>query len=839
MTASGQQISYRQLQDEVTAFAARLGQNPGPIALLCDGSYHQYVAYLAALNAGCPVLLMGADQTPASCGLTLRFAYDAKTDVLDTISDAPLQWHPDLAVLLSTSGSTGAAKWVRLSYANLGANAGSIASYLTLTEQDRAPMALPFQYSYGMSVLNSHLAVGASVVLTDGSVVDQAFWQTFEATQCTSFAGVPHSFELMEQAQVPTGHLAALRYMTQAGGRLGEARVKAWVNRGQQEGWDFFVMYGQTEAAPRISYLPPDMAAQTPSAIGIPIPGGDIWVQDAAGNILPDGETGELCYRGANTMMGYATGDDDLVEPQGDDVLNTGDVARRLPNGAFEIVGRLSRFVKLFGLRISLDEVEKHLTAKGIEAACVAQDDRMFVVIADPSAPVPQTIAANLAQWLDIPATSFEVIQTDTIPRQPSGKIDLRAVGTLVTALAQQEKADTKNSTDSGRGPFGALLPRRNKTVASIFEAHFHGDQLTPEASFTSLGGDSLSYVAVSLDLENVLGRLPPRWERMTIAQLQATAGSSDRFTQIDAPTLIRALSIMLIVAGHFGAFSYGGGGAKTLFVIAGISLAAFTLPQVAKSGGVRPIATLGLRIALLTFAYTALNFAVTGYGAWPAFVFVGNWVSPTSEGSAWFIEVYLQVLLLAALALAIPPLRQAFGRAPFKAAAVATSVLIAVAAASDALVDTNHLFRRLPHIYGWIMCLGVVIGTAHNTSDRLIATVLFALGYWQFSDFTITTMTVFSYFPIAVLVLIWCNAVTIPRLLSGPIRAVAGASLLIYLSHFQFAEVSQRLFGDIPAVSWLIAILGGVMAWRIYERAEISIRKRLHRQRSPGRLSQ
>ncbi len=225
-------ISYERLGRDVAAFAARLAQAPGLIGIYCDGHYRQYVAYLAALNARCPVVLMQPGQRPDRTGLSLSYLYSPSGDGLSALEpDAPPAWHPDLAVLLSTSGSTGAAKWVRLSAANIEANARSIALYLALTGQDCAPMALPFQYSYGMSIVNSHLSVGASLVLTDGSVVDGCFWDMFERAGCTSLAGVPHSFELMELAGIRTDRLgdAALCHAGRraagalAGARLGRA----------------------------------------------------------------------------------------------------------------------------------------------------------------------------------------------------------------------------------------------------------------------------------------------------------------------------------------------------------------------------------------------------------------------------------------------------------------------------------------------------------------------------------------------------------------------------------------------------------------------------------------
>lgn len=259
----GDVIDYTTLSRDVGAFQNRLSGSNGLLGLKCTGQYRQYVAYIAALREGCPVVMLSADQFSQDTSLTLSWRYDPEKDHLeyDPAGDTVLL-HPDLAILLSTSGSTGSAKWVRLSYTNIASNAASIASYLELTAQDCAPMALPFQYSYGMSIVNSHLAVGGALALIEGSILEDSFWDFFKKAGCTSLAGVPHSFDLLEKSYVPTDHLSTLRYMTQAGGRLSAEQVRYWAKRGATEGWSFFVMYGQTEAAPRISYLPPDMALQ-------------------------------------------------------------------------------------------------------------------------------------------------------------------------------------------------------------------------------------------------------------------------------------------------------------------------------------------------------------------------------------------------------------------------------------------------------------------------------------------------------------------------------------------------------------------------------------------------
>jgi hypothetical protein len=809
--ADGSTVTYAQLAEDVRAFGDRLSYGRGLIGIQCNGDYRQYVMYLCALNVGCPVVLMQKGQRPELTGLSLTYLYDPFADILSYLHpDVTPECHCELALLLPTSGSTGAAKWVRLSYANIQANASSIASYLALTSEDRAPMALPFQYSYGMSVLNSHLAVGGTLVLTEGSVLDPDFWKMFEAACCTSFAGVPHSFDLMDQRNVRTDHLKHLRYITQAGGRLAPSQVKAWAERGRAEGWDFFVMYGQTEASPRISYLPPQMALEVPASIGIAVPGGEIWVADDNGVPVADGKVGELTYRGPNTMMGYACDDADLATGQGSNILSTGDIARRLTNGGFEIVGRKSRFVKLFGYRVSLDEVEKYLSTAGIKAICGAQDEVMYVLLPrdQDGEFFAEEVAFAISNWLKIPVNAFRVTMIDTIPRTGNGKVDKLAVDTLISefaALSPKKSPHIISSDKSTRG---------SHSVVDVFREHFAAEQVTPAASFNSLGGDSLSYLSVAQSLEEIIGRLPSDWGNMAISELQTQVESRDRIAFIDTPTLVRAISIVFIVMGHLNVWNYGGGGAFGLFVVAGWSFAAFTLPQVLSSDRVLPIAALALRVAILTLGWNLCNYAMTSYGEWPAFLFVGNWLSPDIEGSAWFVDVYLQTLAVLSLLFALSVVRRAVREQPFWTATLSAMAFVVVAAVSDVLVDTNHLDRRLPHLMAWIFFLGVALQMARSNVQRSIVTAIGLAGIWQFNAFGTIEQ---GFFLIAVIALIWLPVFPLPRWLLKPIRMVAGASLVIYLTHFQFASLAKRFGFGSPEMAVLTAILGGIIAWRFY----------------------
>ncbi|HEU5108877.1 MAG TPA: AMP-binding protein, partial [Micromonosporaceae bacterium] len=271
-------VTYAELAPRVDDFARRLGPGRRLVLLAGRNEPDAVVAYLGALAGGHPLLLTPDD--PAAVD-SLVAAYDP--DVV--VRRAARRWtvrdrrpgsahdpHPDLVLLLSTSGSTGSPKLVRLSAANLAANAEAIAEYLDLRGTDRAATTLPMHYCYGLSVVNSHLVRGGGLILTDRSVTDPSFWKLFRRAAGTAFAGVPYTFDLLDRVGFEELDLPHLRYVTQAGGRLAPERVARYAALGRRRGWRLFVMYGQTEATARMAYLPPDLAETRPQAIGRPIP---------------------------------------------------------------------------------------------------------------------------------------------------------------------------------------------------------------------------------------------------------------------------------------------------------------------------------------------------------------------------------------------------------------------------------------------------------------------------------------------------------------------------------------------------------------------------------------
>ncbi|WP_168355912.1 AMP-binding protein [Sphingomonas gei] len=525
--------SYAELADLVEAAAASRGAERELIFLEARNEIASIVEYLACLGREDPVFLFAADQTGLS-DLITRYAPDrviAWTPLDHAVperAERPLA--PSLAVLLSTSGTTGSPKLVKLSGDALGANAQAIAQYLGLGPDDRAMTSLKYNYSFGMSVINSHLAVGAALILTDESVTNPGFWEQARRHEATNFSGVPYSFEMLARQGDGWAGLDTLRHVAQAGGRLEPALVRHFAALGAERGWRFFVMYGQTEAAPRMAWLPPERAATHADHIGRPIPGGAFDLVDGEGRTVAGEGEGELIFRGPSVMMGYATGRGDLALETRLDRLATGDIARRDADGFYRIVGRVARFVKPFGLRINLDEVQADARAMLADAVATGDDVGLIIVTESGDAAARAALHAQLCDRYKLPPHSVTVIALDAIPRLSSGKIDYRriledargapAAGRRSVVDIFTSPAFYRRAWAEGLAILGMGKPGWN-SVAEIFAMFVGGYVAGGQGSFRALGGDSLSYIQVALALEDHLGHLPEGWEGMALGDLE------------------------------------------------------------------------------------------------------------------------------------------------------------------------------------------------------------------------------------------------------------------------------------------------------------------------------
>lgn len=451
ITEEGAALTLRDLNAAGDALSHAVGGHR-LVFVLCENSPGTLLGYLACLQAGAVPLLLDAHIAPALlAGLLSCYrpaflwapedlpaetraqlgGYRPTLTLWDsTLLTAPGQTgpelHPDLALLLTTSGSTGSPKLVRLTGKNLAANARSIVEYLELTEGERPITSLTMSYSYGMSIVNSHVMAGAPVVLTRRSVLERPFWDLMARERVTSLAGVPYTYRMLQRVGLMEMDLPHLRTLTQAGGKLPEGLHRTFAAWAQDTGRRFYVMYGQTEAAPRMGYLPPERSLEKCGSMGVPIPGGSFRLLGTDGGPVSEPDTvGELVYRGPNVAMGYAQGPEDLVlGDQWGGELHTGDMARRDSEGFYTIVGRKKRFIKLFGNRVNLDEAERLLTARFPQAAfaCAGEDDRLAVFYEGGTPELARQAADYLSAEMHFPARVFLVQGMERLPRSAAGK---------------------------------------------------------------------------------------------------------------------------------------------------------------------------------------------------------------------------------------------------------------------------------------------------------------------------------------------------------------------------------------------------------------------------------
>ncbi|HEV1285405.1 MAG TPA: AMP-binding protein [Bryobacteraceae bacterium] len=326
----------------------------------------------------------------------------------------PPPLHDELALLLTTSGSTGSPNLVRLSYDNLEANTASIVEYLGVTDRERPITTLPMEYSYGLSIINSHLEAGATLLLTTNGLMQKEFWTFFKERRATSFGGVPYTYEMLARLRFSGMTLPSLKTMTQAGGKLSADLQRQFAQLAQATGRRFFVMYGQTEATARISYLPPERLLDKCGSIGIAIPGGELSVADA---------DGELVYRGRNVALGYAVSAGDLIKgSENGGVLATGDIGRRDADGYFYISGRKKRFIKIFGNRVNLDEVERLIQGAfpDLGVACAGSDDHMAIFLTGNHE--AGEVKRFISEKTGLNPAAFAVTLVPAIPRNDAGK---------------------------------------------------------------------------------------------------------------------------------------------------------------------------------------------------------------------------------------------------------------------------------------------------------------------------------------------------------------------------------------------------------------------------------
>lgn len=441
--ASGEVVTAAEVSD----LANRFAESADGVALLfADLSLLSLTRFLALVEARIPVVLLDASMTfDASARLLsiyspeLVLTPDAESPALHKLRGGEIraagEWvsrrkartmpNPELAVLLTTSGSTGSPKLVRLSRDNILSNARAISDSLSLRPSDRVVTSLPIFYSFGMSLVTSHVVAGSSVVVTSRSVLEREFWSQMAENGITHFAGVPPTYAMLKRLRFRDRELPHLRALLQAGGRLAPELIAHFAEDSERKGRQFFVMYGQTEASPRMACLPPERLPQKLGSVGLALKGGTFRIVGEDGRELPTGQAGEIIYEGPNVMMGYAQSREDLA--RGDEqagILRTGDLGYLDEDDFLYVTGRTKRIAKVSGVRVSLDDVEAMLASIAPVAVVEAPDDGIVVYTTHCDQVVVDDARRQLARDLAAALPLIKVNRVTDLPLLPSGKTD-------------------------------------------------------------------------------------------------------------------------------------------------------------------------------------------------------------------------------------------------------------------------------------------------------------------------------------------------------------------------------------------------------------------------------
>lgn len=425
-----------------------LGLPRSVVFCLCENSVGSLAGYLAFESAGQVPLLLSStldDLLLKELDETYRPSYywipenliqaGEKKPLLTAYgyglvetSHQPYELNGDLSLLLTTSGSTGSAKLVRYKYGNLEANARNVASVFGWTAEERGICDLPMNYTMGLNVINTLLVSGATALLVESNLMAPRFWEFVREQRGTSFCGVPYSYEILRRLGFDKMDLPDLRTLAQGGGRLTDKMFRWLADLCAQTDRRFFATFGTTETSARMTYLPPELSTIKTGSIGRAIPEGELFLEGET-PADDDMREGELCYRGPNVTMGYALCREDLAK--GDEFkgeYHTGDIAHRDEDGCYYIIGRKGRFLKLFGLRVGLDETEGLVRSEfGCDCACTGTDQRMDVFVTTQEA--ADGAAVYLSQKTGIHHSAFRVTLCDDLPRNDYGKIRYAELG--------------------------------------------------------------------------------------------------------------------------------------------------------------------------------------------------------------------------------------------------------------------------------------------------------------------------------------------------------------------------------------------------------------------------
>ncbi len=727
-----------------------------------------------------------------------------------------------LAQVSFTSGTEGEPKGVRLTHRNLSSTAVRIQQVMGLTDQVREYVGVPVYHSFGLGRARAVNAAGGRVYIPEHGFDLREIANMLAAGDINAVSAVPSLWRLvLRNRQMFAPHSSSLRWIeigSQPMSGADKQALKALFPAAR-----IVQHYGLTEASRSSFLVVSDATDAELESVGRP--NGDVEISIDS--------TGRIRIRGSHVAREQIVGGR-IVPGTGDDGwLVTSDLGE-WRSGLLYFLGRADDVINLGGIKVSPDLVEDAMATElsHRDEYCVVRvpdelrGDGVLVALLMASKISDQHVTAvceSALRSLGVQGTSSLYVQRfATLPRTDSGKPRRREIATLFKSPRGEPGGPVRFRA---RSPISRLLVRHDRSdVRALFERAFPGRTFDDDATFVSLGGDSLSFVELSVKLESAIGHLPAGWQNLSVRELMTTPRKSAWLHDVDTTVFFRCIGMIAILMGHFDVADVGGA-TYLLLAVAGFNFARFQLPSVIQTGSVRPILATAMRIAIPTFLALAVLELKSEDLEVMALFLLDNWTDASSEKFGfWFLELMVQVLLLVSLLLAIRPSRRLAGERPFFFAFAGLIVSTFVAVLAPIVWSTEHLFNRVPHMLLWLFMLGWVMRVATHTWQRFLVAIMVLLlppliwehvmnRFWMQHG-------MFWVWGGLVMLTIW-PSIQIVKPLNRIIALIASASMFIYIIHYTVRGLWQR-YGtfESPMFEVVIGIVGGIVCWWLWELA-------------------
>ncbi len=716
-----------------------------------------------------------------------------------------------------TSGTEGKPKGIVLSYRNLADAAERIIAAMALTSDVREYIGVPVTHSFGMARIRVISAVGGRSYLPSRGFDPLELSRMLAAGEVNSLSAVPTLLRILLQRPEVIGEAGKkLRWM-----EIGSQYMSAAEKRGIRDLFPnarIVQHYGLTEAS-RSTFLDISEAPdEVLESVGRPV--GKTEVE-----ISPEGC---IQIRGPHVARWRLEGDSLLALPGSDGWLRTSDLGH-LKDGYLYYDGRADDLINTGGVKINPDlleaQINKLLKPRGKVVVTKVPDalrgEGVLVVAESAEMDVEGLKSAATealkALGLDV-GDALHVKIMQTIPQTATGK-PLRRV--LREEFVLEVNAAARADLDAGR----PVEPKVG-TVLEFFQQFFPGSRIDSSASFETLGGDSLGYIRFSLGFEDRFGPLPSGWESMSVSQLQRNIANKpvQSFLRLESATLTRAFFMICIVALHLDTFVYSSnwGAAYFLFMLAGYSLMRFQWPEISRTGKVVTVFSTMLRIAIPTVLMViAMQFWSHEMELKPLLL-ISNLFDPRQYHVYYFYfaEIYMQLLLLVAALFSFKGVRDAFRKSPLISGGVFLACSIVLSYFAERIWDTNYIYHRTPIWYVWTVACGMLIASAaaRDLQTRLMTMAIVTIAVVMHHGFSSATYYICGG---CTLLLFWPE-VSVPAWVKRVVGEVAGASMFMYLSHYQVGSLVTRIFqAQRPWLALFTAVVVGIVFARAYYWAE------------------